>query len=182
VIVATHKICLLGEYSVGKTSLVRRYVYSQFDEKYISTLGVRVSRKVTHLPSPDGAAERMVELTMMLWDMDGAQQFNQVRTSYLRGAAGAVLVCDLTRPETLSYLRLCAEDLLRLNPRAAMVLVGNKADLADEARITDAELAAVAGGYGAATCVTSAKTGEGVAAVFHELGEALTLPLWTRPS
>ncbi|RLC60203.1 MAG: GTP-binding protein, partial [Chloroflexota bacterium] len=91
------KVCLLGDLAVGKTSLVSRFVYNLFDDKYVSTIGVKVSRKTVIIPR----AGDIVELTMMLWNLAGNEEFDRVRASYLRGAAGAVLVCDLTRPETL---------------------------------------------------------------------------------
>ena len=74
------KICLLGSFAVGKTSLVRRFVYDLFDDKYITTIGVKVSRK-TIVASRNGD---VVELTMMLWDLAGSEEFDRVRTSYLR--------------------------------------------------------------------------------------------------
>ena len=91
------KICLLGDFAVGKTSLVQRFVYALFDDKYISTIGVKVSRKTVVLPRED----EVVELTLMLWDLAGSEEFGRVRASYLRGAVGAVLVCDVTRPHDL---------------------------------------------------------------------------------
>ena len=87
------KICLLGDFSVGKTSLVRRFVHNRFDDQYISTIGVKVSRKTVVLP----VADDLVELTLMVWDLAGSQGTTPIAASYLRGAVGAVLVCDLTR-------------------------------------------------------------------------------------
>ncbi len=83
------KICLLGDYAVGKTSLVRRFVYNMFEDKYLSTIGVKVSRKVVAVPRGDD----VVELVLMLWDLAGSEEFDSVRASYLRGAAGALVVC-----------------------------------------------------------------------------------------
>src|SRR5262249_40683115 len=96
VITYSKKICLLGEFAVGKTSLVRRFVYNLFDDRYISTIGVRVSRKTVAVP----VETQVAELTMMVWDLAGSEEFNRVSMSYLRGAAGAVLVYDLTRAHT----------------------------------------------------------------------------------
>ena len=109
------KVCLLGEFAVGKTSLVRRFVQNFFDDRYISTVGVKVSRKTMSFPR----AGEVVELTMMIWDLAGSEEFDRVRASYLRGTAGALLVCDLTRPETLHGLRAYANDLFSVNPVAA---------------------------------------------------------------
>ena len=163
------KICLLGDFAVGKTSLVRRFVYSLFNDKYISTIGVKVSRKTVTVPRGD----EIVHLTMMLWDLAGSEEFNQVRASYLRGAAGAVLVCDLTREETLNSLLTCADDLLSINPDAQFILAANKHDLADQQRIFPAQIEAVAADLDAPYYLTSAKTGEEVETLFRHLGRLL---------
>jgi len=126
------KVCLLGDLAVGKTSLVSRFVYNLFDNKYVSTIGVKVSRKTVIIPR----AGDIVELTMMLWNLAGNEEFDRVRASYLRGAAGAVLVCDLTRPETLNSLQVYADDLLSINPNARLALAANKRDLTDQQRLT----------------------------------------------
>ena len=75
------KVCMLGEFAVGKTSLVRRFVFERFDDRYISTIGVKVSRKTVVMTQ----RQATVQLTMMLWDLAGSEEFNQLRTSYLRG-------------------------------------------------------------------------------------------------
>src|SRR5512137_2984989 len=106
------KICLLGDYAVGKTSLVRRFVYNLFEDKYLSTIGVKVSRKVVAVPRGD----EVVELVVMLWDLAGSEEFDSVRASYLRGASGALLVCDITQRSTLASLPDYAAQIRRLNP------------------------------------------------------------------
>ena len=80
------KVCLLGDFAVGKTSLVSRFVHNAFSDKYLSTIGVKVSRKTVAVVG----ADEVVELTIMLWDLAGNEEFNQMRASYLRGAAGAL--------------------------------------------------------------------------------------------
>ena len=166
------KVCLLGDFAVGKTSLLRRFVYDLFNDKYISTIGVKVSRKTVGLSRVDD----VVELTMMLWDLGGSEVFKQVRTSYLRGAAGAVLVCDLTRPETLDSIRSYVDDLFSVSPDAELILVANKCDLADQQRLTPAQIKAVAADLNAPYYVTSAKTGEEVETLFRHLGRLLVAP------
>jgi small GTP-binding protein len=166
------KVCLLGDFAVGKTSLVRRFVYNLFNDKYISTIGVKVSRKTVAVPRDD----EVVELTMMLWDLAGSEEFNQVRASYLRGAAGAVLVCDLTRPETLDSLRAYADDLLSVSPGAQLMLATNKRDLADQQQLTPAQIETVAADLNAPHYLTSAKTGDEVETLFRHLGQLLVAP------
>jgi small GTP-binding protein len=168
------KVCLLGEFAVGKTSLVRRFVYDAFDDKYVSTIGVKVSRKTVVIPHANGP----VELNMMLWDLAGGEAFSRVRASYFRGAAGAVLVCDLTRVDTLEGLVGCARDLARVSPKSRFVVVGNKSDLADERQIDVADLAGEAEAIAQETgCgevpyfLSSALTGQDVEMLFRRLGE-----------
>lgn len=163
------KVCLLGEFAVGKTSLVRRFVYSLYDDRYLSTLGVKVSRKTVSL----ARADDVVELNMVLWDLAGTEEFGQVRNSYLRGAAGAILVCDLTRPETVSRLTAYVAALRALSPQAALVLAGNKRDLTEQVRVSQAEIEESGRALGAPCYLTSAKTGDGVEELFRHLGRLL---------
>lgn len=166
------KVCLLGDFAVGKTSLVRRFVYDLFDDKYLSTIGVKVNRKVVAVPQGD----QVIELSMLLWDLAGSEEFDRLRASYLRGASGAVLVCDLTRPETLSSLVSYAEDLRRVSPGAHLVLAANKSDLTGQLRLTAQEVEAVATSLHAPYRFTSAKTGEEVEMLFRSLGQMLVEP------
>ncbi|RMH00825.1 MAG: GTP-binding protein [Chloroflexi bacterium] len=159
------KVCMLGDFAVGKTSLVRRYIEGRFDDKYLSTIGVKISRKT--LPRGDHT------LNLLIWDLAGGDDFSRVSASYLRGAAGAIIVCDLTRHETLNALSYYAEQLRTLNPQAALVFVGNKVDLLDERVITDDELTELSDTFGGTCLVTSAKTGERVEAAFQILADLI---------
>ncbi len=167
--VISKKVCLLGDFAVGKTSLVRRFVYNLFDDRYLSTIGVKVSRK-TVIVTHDG---EMIQLAMMLWDLGGSEEFTQMRGSYLRGTSGAVWVCDLTRPETLDSLPEYVGTLFQVSPGARLVLAANKRDLVDEQRITVSQLEAVARDLGAPYYLTSAKNGDRVEALFHHLANLL---------
>jgi small GTP-binding protein len=168
------KVCLLGDFAVGKTSLVRRFVYDRFDDKYLSTIGVKVSRKAIAVPRGDG----IVELTMMLWDLAGSEEFDRLRASYLRGSAGAVVICDLTRPETLDSLRRYIDDLQTVSPGAHVILAANKRDLvelpSEGLRTLDPEqVETEAANLGAPCYLTSAKTGEEIEELFRHLGRLL---------
>jgi len=163
------KVCLLGDFAVGKTSLVRRFVYDRFDDRYITTIGVKVSRKTVTVVRPYG----IVELTMMLWDLAGSEEFDRVRASYLRGSAGAVLVCDLTRSETLDSLRTYKENLLNANPEAKLVLAANKRDLTEQQRLGTEQIEAFAAELDVSYVLTSAKTGDEVEQLFRQLGHLM---------
>jgi small GTP-binding protein len=169
------KICLLGDFAVGKTSLVRRFVYNLFDDRYLSTIGVKVSRKALVVPRED----ELIELSMMLWDLAGGEEFNQARKSYLRGASGAVLVCDVTRPPTLASLQAYADEMRCLNPDAIFVVAANKRDLVEQSRnggncLTSEQVGEFAIALNAPWSLTSARTGHEVETLFRHLARALT--------
>ena len=167
----TKKVCLLGDFAVGKTSLVRRFVYSIFEERYLATIGVRVSRKVLHLA--DGAADEETKLMLMLWDMAGSDVFTRMRASYLRGAAGVVLVCDLTRSETLPSLNDYIAILRDLNMHIPLILAANKCDLTDQIQLSMAEIEDFVTPLAAPYYLTSAKDDIAVDVIFGHLGRLL---------
>jgi small GTP-binding protein len=155
------KVCLLGDFAVGKTSLIRRYVEGRFDEKYLSTIGVKISRKV--LQRPDH------ELNLLIWDLAGGDDIDQLSRRYLLGAVGALLVCDLTRPETLDVIRRYAKVMHEVNRDSALILAGNKADLEEERALDDQRLADEAEALSLPWLLTSAKDGQGVEEAFELL-------------
>ena len=154
------KICMLGATGVGKTSLVSRFVQSMFSDTYLTTIGVKVDKKTL---SVDGA-----DITLMLWDIYGEDEFQTVRTSYLRGAAGYILVADGTRQRTLDTARELQSKAMAVVGNVPFVLVLNKADLAGEWRVDDRALWKMAED-GWTLIKTSAKTGAGVEEAFLKL-------------
>ncbi len=159
------KICLLGEFSVGKTSLIRRFVEERFDETYLSTIGVHMSRK---------RLERNEHLLdFFIWDLAGGENFQVVGPNYLRGAAGAIIVCDLTRKETLAALSYYAGQIRSLNPDAALVFAANKADLVLERIVAHDELQEAISSFGNSYLLTSAKTGQNVDLAFTTLADQM---------
>jgi small GTP-binding protein len=157
------KICLLGDFAVGKTSLIRRYVEGRFDDTYLTTVGVVVWRKPLIYPE--------CTLNLLIWDLAGGRDFSQ--SGYLIGLAGAMLVCDLTRPPTLATVRAYASQVRQVNPLASLILLANKCDLVEDRAIEDEQLNAVAQELNATLEVTSAKTGHQVAVAFKLLADAL---------
>lgn len=154
------KICMLGAFSVGKTSLVRRYVSSVFSDAYLTTVGVKIDKRVIDL---DGR-----EVTLILWDIAGEDDVSTVRMSYLRGSAGFVLVADGTRARTLDVARSLQSRVRAELGEVPFTLLVNKSDLAEQWTIADAELDALrAAGWSVRR--TSAKSGDGVEDAFREL-------------
>ena len=160
------KVCMLGDFAVGKTSLVKRFVEGRFDDKYLSTIGVKISRRnVEHADN---------EISLIVWDLAGGDEFIRTNSGYLRGAAGALIVCDLTRPQTLRAAEQYAYQIRRLNPQAGIVLVGNKCDLVEERLITDEDLATMGGLHNRFDYfLTSAKTGIHVEDAFTKLAHLI---------
>lgn len=144
-------------------------MHNRFDDQYISTIGVKVSRKTVVLP----IADDLVELTLMVWDLAGSHGSTPIPASYLRGAVGAVLVCDLTRTESLAHLPLYAQNLLGIMPAAKLVVAANKMDLVDAYQFSGEEVAKTADTLGAAYYLTSAKVGDEVELLFRHLGKLL---------
>lgn len=163
---------LAGEFAVGKTSLIRRFVEGKFEDKYLSTIGTKISRK--NLQLTHGA--KTVDLTMLIWDLAGGEKFDHMMQNYYRGAAGAIIVCDLTRPETAEAVKKYATDFWNINQQAPLVIVANKIDLVEQRLISDTDLTAVADFCHAPYYVSSAKTGENVETVFQSLGQRLISP------
>ena len=161
------KICLLGDFAVGKTSLVRRFVEGIFDDKYLSTIGVKVSRRPVRLQTET--------INLIVWDLAGGNEWLRSNQGYLRGLAGAVLVCDLTRSQTLSALALCAAQVRDVNPQAVLVLAANKIDLENERQVTEADIQAVSTTWQCPYWLTSAKTGAQVPEMFEALANRLLL-------
>ncbi len=158
------KICMLGFFGVGKTSLVQRYVCSVFSDTYLTTVGVKIDKKTVTV--------REQTLNLLLWDIAGADDVSALRTIYLRGAAGYLLVADGTRPETLKAAQsLQGQVVSELGPVPFVVLL-NKHDLAGEWRISEHDVVELTGA-GWTVYTTSARTGEGVEAAFQTLAECI---------
>lgn len=159
------KICMLGGFSVGKTSLVKRYVESIFSESYLTTVGVKIDKKVEQLP------DRVVSL--VLWDLAGEDDIGSLRMSYLRGSAGYVLVADGTRRSTLEVALALRERVEADYGPMPFVLLLNKSDLKEQWAIDDAELEDLRR-RGWWVQASSARTGEGVEDAFKDLALRVT--------
>jgi small GTP-binding protein len=158
------KICMLGSFSVGKTSLVRRFVESIFDERYHTTIGVKVDKKVV-------AVDRE-ELTLVLWDIHGEDVFQKMRMTYLRGMSGYLLVVDPTRRQTLEDALALQARVEETMGRIPWILILNKCDRITEWEI-DLEPIGALDRSGQTVMRTSAKTGEGVEEAFLGLARAV---------
>ncbi|UCE91410.1 MAG: GTP-binding protein [Methanobacteriota archaeon] len=172
------KVVLLGDGGVGKTSLIARYVIDKFDDKYIATIGTKVSRKDIQIIRPN----LIVNLRMMIWDVLGQKEYSKIRAASLSGAQGLILVADLTRDETVSNMTDFwlkeAEDVVGKVPT---VLVGNKSDLADKREMTSTLLESTGQKLSIPTYIASAKTGDKVEDIFVTLGELMVADVTVPP-
>ena len=166
------KICLIGDGGVGKTSLIGRYVYDFFDDKYLATIGTKVSRKVILLNYPD--RDIQVKINAMIWDIMGQRAFRSLlHEAYFYGAKGIIGVCNLTDEETLASLNEWIESVKKVVGDIPMVLLANKSDLKDEIKVSESELKTTATSLNAHYLYTSAKTGENVINAFLTLGREI---------
>ena len=158
------KVCMLGAFGVGKTSLIRRYVESIFSDTYLTTVGVKIDKKTLTV----GAEP----VTLVLWDVAGEDDVNAIRMSYVRGAAGYFLVVDGTRAETLEVARsIQARVTAEVGPVPFMMLL-NKSDLQESWELSAPSLEALESA-GWTILRTSAKTGDSVEEAFQALAKQL---------
>lgn len=170
-VVLVKKVCMLGEPAVGKTSLIRRFVYDVFDDKYIETIGAKVTKKTMRIRYiPTG---QTFQLRMMIWDIAGHGALDFVKPSYYRDAEGALIVCDLTRRLTLNKVPAWIDSFFSVTQKVPLVIIGNKYDLKDQHECGPKELNELSGKYGCPYLATSAKTGEYVEGAFRGMGLSL---------
>ena len=162
------KIVLLGDGGVGKTSLVKQFVHQKFDDKYIKTLGTNIYKK-SIVKKEYG---RDVPITLQVWDVMGQHTFPQVVKTSLKGANGVILMCDVTRIESLQNLQEWIDITFENTEDVAFMFIGNKSDLPDVAYGFNA-IKSVADGYFSPYYITSAKTGDSVDEAFNMMGELI---------
>lgn len=154
------KICMLGAFAVGKTSLVQRYVNSIFSDRYQTTVGVKIDKKTICIGTR--------KLDLILWDLNGEDEFQEVRVSYLRGASGCLYVIDGTRTATVTTVLKLEKRVIENLGNIPSVFALNKIDLSDQGEI-DTQLIAQLEDNRGEFVRTSAKTGQGVETVFQRL-------------
>ena len=158
------KVVMLGEHSVGKTSLIRRYVYDIFSDEYINTIGTKITKKELSLTETN--------LSLFIWDMLGDKKGN-LHLAYYRGAAGGILVFDLTRRETFIEVKNWAEHFYRVAPGVPLVIAANKADLLDKIEVSIDDIESLSAEINAPFFLTSAKQGDGVDRLFFTLASVI---------
>jgi small GTP-binding protein len=165
------KVCFIGDAGVGKTSLIKRYVLDVFDDRYIATIGTKVTKKIVDADGKGGQTKVM----MLIWDIMGQKGFRELlREAYFFGAHGAIAVCDMTNKETLEELRYWIKALTDVAGDVPIVFSGNKVDLENDRVVKEEDLKELASKYKAQAFMTSAKTGQNVEPMFKELALAIS--------
>jgi small GTP-binding protein len=155
------KVILTGSFGVGKTSLFNRFIYQEFNDKYLTSIGVKVNKKQVKVDDK--------EVSLLVWDIAGEISQDKVPSSYFLGASGIVYVMDLSRPMTFKNLESDYLFLKELMPLGVIKIVGNKRDLVTETQIEDICKSLPR----TIDCLTSAKTGENVDQLFLDLAKSL---------
>lgn len=170
------KICLVGDFAVGKTSLIRRFLEREFSDQYLSTVGVKISRKTIEIAA--NPEQKIQNVQLMIWDLEGHTKFKAIAPSYLQGASGAIMVADVTRQETIDGLEEHLNLFLSINPKGFIIIAFNKSDLFDDEKIDKLvttysfpEQVRVLSTY-----ATSAKTGKDVDLIFEKLAYKIMCP------
>ncbi|MBD3406816.1 MAG: GTP-binding protein [Candidatus Lokiarchaeota archaeon] len=164
------RVVLLGEASVGKTALIRRYTENVFDEEYKQTIGTTFATNDEVVIADDGE-KRNVRL--VLWDMGGQATYRELRRQFMNGAAGAVIVYDVTRPETFMAMNNWFESFREACPEADVCICANKIDLKDSRMVPVEPGIMLRDWFQASYYETSAKSGESVDSVFKTLAEKI---------
>ncbi len=158
------KVCMLGAFAVGKTSLVQQFAKGIFSEKYLTTVGVKIDKKPVTVNG--------TEINLILWDLAGEDEFQKVQMSYLRGSSGYLIVVDGTRRETLDTSLKLIEKAETAIGKVPFILLFNKADITDAWEIESQAISALTE-KDWPVYKTSAKTGHNVEDAFQSLAKKM---------
>jgi small GTP-binding protein len=161
------KLLVLGAPAVGKTSLIRRFTTGKFSETYSKTLGADFLIKFVDYP------EKSMRVLLQIWDLAGDARFQFIRRDYYQEAQGALLVYDVTRPNTFLELRKTHENLLSYCGKVPCIVIGNKIDLEDQRKVSLEEGEQVANELNFEFFETSAKSAENVETAFRRISDLI---------
>ena len=164
--IQARKVCMVGDFGVGKTSSVERFVKNEFSDKYLTTIGVKVDTKIIKVGSS--------EVKLVIWDIAGRNRFGNIEFTYLRGSASYLLVVDGTRRTTLSTALELRDSIEERYGQIPYVMLINKSDLQNEWEVTDADIADLKS-QDIKVYVTSAKSGDNIEQAFIDLSQILVV-------
>ena len=170
--VISQKVCLVGDFGVGKTSLIRQFVDRQFSDQYLSTVGVKISRKLVSIPDNTQA-----QLQLIVWDIEGSTRFKAIAPTYLQGAKGAVIVADVTRESSIQNLEDHVQLFRSVCPKSSLIMALNKIDLMEDNERDEIfqEISTKFSSLKIPVYATSAKTGENVDKIFQSLATQMLM-------
>ena len=153
----TKKIVLVGHFGVGKSSLIRRFVKNSFSEDYLVTIGVHILKKEIEINNQ--------QVNLIIWDVEGKENIEKLRSSYLIGTSGFIYIIDPTRPQTFANITEELKFIQTNYPKTPVITVANKSDLIDiedfQKEITKKEISI--------DCFASAKSGKNVESIFIKI-------------
>ena len=164
------RVVLLGEAAVGKTSLLRRFTENIFDEDYKATIGTSFATKDVTITDDKGDSK---VVRLVTWDMGGQATYKELRRQFMKGAAAAIILYDITRPETFMAMNNWFESYREVCPGSIIVIAANKMDLKDERMVPVEPGLMLRDWFQAQYYETSAKTGKAVTDVFTKVAELL---------
>lgn len=164
------KLCLIGDWGVGKTSLVRRFVHDTFDDRYFETIGTKLIKKRIKYKKEAG---KVIDLNLLIWDVMGQKAFIRTQELAFHGTQGAIIVCDITRKETLDNICHWQQTLFDIAKPVPIIILANKNDLINDAEFSNEEFCEVCEQLEAQYYLTSAKTGVNVDESFRQIGREL---------
>lgn len=169
----TSKLCLLGPQAVGKTAVIRRYVNDQFSDRYVETIGTKVSGRVQVLYHD----KQTCEMTNMIWDINGRMLTEGHREplmdAHLQGSRGALVIYDSTNTATFNRIDRAIERFRRVNGPRPLVFMANKVDADANEEFVERLISKVASEWDSPYYFTSAKTGKNIEQAFHKLNKAI---------
>lgn len=174
---------MLGDNAVGKTSLIRRYVLDVFEDKYISTIGTKITKKTVKLHHPKKNVK--INMTLLIWDIMGdmnslpeiIHSYNKYapQKKYFENAKGAIVVCDITRKNTMNNINDWVQAFRDVAGDVPMLFIGNKTDLQGIAKVETKDLETLASQHNSKYLFTSAKTGQNVEQAFSKISKLMAI-------
>jgi len=166
-----YKIIVIGDPTVGKTSLLNNFIKKRFTKTYIPTVGVNILKYILQFETKEG---EKTEVNLMFWDIAGQPQFYMVHKPYYQGANGIILVFDITRSSTFSNVNNWFNEAVKFGLSSVpRIIVGNKIDLKDDRKIIVPMSEHLSKKLNAPYFETSAKTGVNVPKIFHKITELI---------
>jgi small GTP-binding protein len=168
----TAKVCLVGDSGVGKTSLIRRYVFNEFDDKYLATLGAKITKREIMVPFPE--RELQVRMKLMIFDIIGEKGFRRLlKEAFFYGANSLVAVCDVTREDTLESLGEWVDNAYSVTGKIPLRILANKVDLNGKGVLSDDDVGRFCRPYNSPYGFSSAKSGKNVERTFGIIAKDL---------